>query len=449
MGPSIDQARIALASRSRVVACQAAFKSLTVDQWLAVPHPATGGQVLGATGAPIKTLSAARAVFSDVHLLSLISALGPNHCIDGWGFLARASSALVARDSHAARHFAYYAQLRGALSILAASGIGLFNGLNVFVDQAGTIQKLENSKETTSGAGTHGVVWPALDAWARIDVNAERFLSTITVHSIPILDCIRSIWPSRQASSIVAPLLTSWSLDLTLGTSHHTQRNISSYAPHQLNVVDGVFEDDLLFLAEMWDFLEPSSAAGFDKLDAHLLRQILLLLHEADNAPLTEAAKISVSESPIAKRYEELSPIVRQSVPLSFLLADSIGEARLFDLARADGSRPTSMLSRALLLLRAAIGFTRSNFLDAGLSADGTDLRPWLDPVAVGRGFAMSVSPPRLMADLWDEVGFAIDDFRAVVGENSVEPREFYVSEANGLPTVTQFERAGLWGLCP
>lgn len=446
---SIDAARIRLANRTQIVRYQGIFKARAASDWLPALHPATRGQVLRPDGTPIKKLSDARATFTNEQLVSLIAASGPNHCIDGWGFLARSTSSLVARDSHAARHFAYYAQLRGALSVLSASGIGVFNGLNVFADGAGNISKLENGNEKKSGTGTHGIVWPALDAWARIDANAEVFLSAITIHGVSILECIRAIWPSRQASSIVVPLLNSWSLDLTLGTSHHVQRNISSYAPHQLNNIDGTFRSDMDFLASIWELLEPSASLGFDQLDAYFLRQILQSLYESDNSQLPDTEQVSIIESPIAARYDELDSAVKQSVPLAFLISDrGIEEPSLFSLAHENGSKPTSMISRAVLLMRAATGFTRHNFVSAGLSIDGSDIRPWLNPVATGRGFSLSSSPPEMMANLWDEVKFAIEDFRDAVSAEDVEAMSFYANNDNGLPIVTQFERAGLWSLC-
>lgn len=450
MATTLDAARVSLASPDHIVGSQSAFSAKAVIDWLAAPHPAPGGQVLNSAGRPIRSLSVARQTLTDAELVSLIAASGPNHCLDGWGFLARSVSSLVARDSHAARHFAYYAQLRGALSILAASGIGIFNGLNLYVDADGAISKLENSRENKWGAGTHDIVWPALDAWARIDDNAERFLEALAVRGVPILESIQSIWPSRQASSIVAPIVKNWALDLPLGTAHHVQRNISSYAPHQLNQISGEFREDMNFLAQTWELLRPSSPLGFDELDVHFLRQTLQMLHEDDNLELELADRVDLVDSPIATRYEELDSAIKQSVPLAFLMADrSVNEPSVFMLARDDGSAPTSMISRAILLLRAATGFTNFVFSAAGMSVDGSDVRPWLDPLTAGRGFTMSNSPPDLMADLWDEVGFAVEDFKDVMSSDGIEPRKLYSTESNGLPVVTQLERAGLWSLCP
>jgi len=450
MNNALDPARVGLASPARIITSQSAFSAKVADDWLEASNPATGGQILNADGRPIKKLRDAREIFTDADLVSLIAASGPNHCLDGWGFLARSASSLVSRDSHAARHFAYYAQLRAALSILAASGIGIFNGLNLLSNVDGKILKLENDNENGSGLGTHSIVWPALDMWARNNANAETFLSAIAIRGVSLLECVRAIWPSRPAVSIVAPLIQGWALDLTLGTTHHVQRNISSYAPHQLNPIPGGFSDDMNFLAQTWELLRPSPPLGFDGLDAHFLRQTLQMLHEDDNSALAEEEAIALTDSPISSRYEELDAAIKQSIPLAFLLADrTVDEPNLFAFARDDGSTPASMISRAVLLLRAATGFTSSSFAAAGMAGDGSDVRPWLEPVVFGRGFANSAYPPEAMAGLWDEVGYAIEDFVGALSPGGAEPNELYVHEANGLPIVTQFERAALWSLCP
>ncbi|EAQ96681.2 hypothetical protein [Congregibacter litoralis] len=450
MTVNFDPCRVAQASSNQIANSQQSFRAKEVRDWLALPHPATGGQVLDTNGIPIKKLCDARSRFTENQLVTLIAAAGPNHCLDGWGFLARSASSLISRDSHAARHFAYYAQLRAALSILAASGIGIFNGLNFLTDSAGTILKLEDNRETKRGTGTHAVVWPALEIWASNDSNAEAFLSNVKVHGVPLLDSVRSIWPSRQASSIVAPLIHNWALDLTLGTQHHVQRNISSYAPHQLNQIDGDFKEDMGFIAQTWELLKPSSALGFDELDIHLLRNTLQMLHETDNAQVDAANAMPLGESAIASRFDELESTLKQAVSLEFLIANrSVDEPRIFTSARDNGSTSVSMISRAVLLLRAATSFTNATFAMGGRSVDGSDLRPWLDPVAVSRGFAAAASLPTQMSDLWDEVNYAVEDFQGVVSKNRMDAREFYNNAANGLPIVAQFERAALWSLCP
>ena len=68
------------------------------------------------------------------------------------------------------------------------------------------------------------------------------------------------------------------------------------------------------------------------------------------------------------------------------------------------------MVARALLLLRAATAFTISNFNDAGIRTGSGDLRAWIDPLAVARGFWKPAAPLGDPADLWADVKDALGD---------------------------------------
>ncbi len=61
------------------------------------------------------------------HLASYIAASSTIHCMDGWSYAARAVEAELSGDIDAARHLAYYAELRAAMSILAGAGVGVFH----------------------------------------------------------------------------------------------------------------------------------------------------------------------------------------------------------------------------------------------------------------------------------------------------------------------------------
>ncbi len=53
------------------------------------------------------------AAIDDASLAEYIAASAPLHCADGWSFLGRALTCHAHGDGDAARHFAYYAELRG------------------------------------------------------------------------------------------------------------------------------------------------------------------------------------------------------------------------------------------------------------------------------------------------------------------------------------------------
>ena len=63
-------------------------------------------------------------------LAEYVAASSILHCADGWSYLGRAMAAQLRGDIGAARHLAYYGELRGAISLLAAQGIGIFSGIH-------------------------------------------------------------------------------------------------------------------------------------------------------------------------------------------------------------------------------------------------------------------------------------------------------------------------------
>ena len=451
MASPLVNSQIASASSTAILATISTFGQKPVRNWLPQAHPARTGQVIEpGTDKTIRKVRKARQHLTEAQMTELVAACGPNHCMDGWGYLSRSVSALVARDGHSAKHMAYYAQLRAAMSILAISGVGIFNCLNICVDANGAIHKLEDNTENQSGRNTHSIVWPALDAWLRIDANAARFLTAITLHGSNLKDALDSIWPNRQPASIVVPLINAWALDLDIASRHHEQRNISSYSPHDLNEIPCSFQDEMDFLSEMWNALEPSVPNGFVQLDNHMLRRMFQMVHQQDNSAMAPADRVLLANSSVASRYGELEPTLQQAVPVAFLLDESGAvEPQIFQLASTDGSTPRAMISRAVLLLRAATAMNVLTLNEAGFSQDRTEIRPWLDPLLIHRGIVAAGELPDRMADLWDSTRFAVEDFQTSLADCSYEPHDFFAANLNGTPDVTQLERAAMWGICP
>lgn len=451
MADPLVNSQIGLANPISIVSEITTFGSKAIRNWLPLGHPARNCQIMDpATNRGIRRLDQARQQLTDAQMISLVSACGPNHCLDGWSYLSRSVSALVARDGHSAKHMAYYAQLRAAMSMLAVSGVGIFNGLNICVDANGAVHKLEDNRENKGGHNTHSIVWPALDAWLRIDTNAARFLSAIKLHGSNLKDALDSIWPNRQPVSIVVPMIDAWAFDLNVATQHHEQRNISSYTPHDLNEIPCSFQDEMDFLSETWNALEPSMPSGFTQLDNHLLRRMFQMVHQQDNSVLDPEDRVPLANSSVVTRYSELEPALQQAVPQPFLVDEAgASEPQIFQLASTDGSTPRAMISRAVLLLRAATALNVLTLNEAGFSQHGTEIRPWIDPLLVHRGIVAADALPDRMADLWDSTKFAVEDFQASLAACSYDPQAFFTANDNGTPAVTQLERAAMWGICP
>ena len=125
---------LATADRSHVIAFLETIADKTPVYWLPGDHPAKLGQL----PRQWPTVNA----IPHQQRIEAIAISAPLHCVDGWSYASRAIASLLAGDGHAARHLAYYAQLRAGLSLLANLGVGIFNRINFVAKADGTTERL-------------------------------------------------------------------------------------------------------------------------------------------------------------------------------------------------------------------------------------------------------------------------------------------------------------------
>lgn len=154
-----DEAKLRLVDRAPIVNALQSLDLESTNSWLPATHPAKFG--IGPDHAPSKSYA-----ISAPALAEYLAVAAPTHCADGWGYLSRGFHSYLIGDPHSAWHFAYYAELRAAQSILSASGCGAFNNWNCCLDAAGNIQAL--SKQPT-----HVMVWLALEYLASKSPSAS------------------------------------------------------------------------------------------------------------------------------------------------------------------------------------------------------------------------------------------------------------------------------------
>jgi hypothetical protein len=378
--------------------------------------------------------------------IQVVAAAAPNHCMDGWSYVARAFSALLAGDAHAARHLSYYAQLRAAMSMLANLGIGIFNGINYAIDSSGNTFRIDtpHNGARALGMGTHDIVWQALKAWSENAATARVFLDLVKVRGSSLRDCIEAIWPGASMLAAAGLLVESWGLDLRRGGEEHVDRNVSSYNPHSLNQIITTPAESLRFISSSWKLFEPSSSSSFDNLDKFLLRSVLQRQHRA------VYANSRYSEGAMSAQYEHLPDLVKGLASKQFILGqlepknpELIRRAR----QRSSPAQPTEMLARALLLLRAATAFTHASFVDAGIDSLAGEMRPWLDGVASERGFWAPTKPLAEPTDLWADIELALLDFDASIIPQPTSWNDWMARDAKGLPVMAEAERIGVWSL--
>lgn len=431
MAATVDAAIVVAADHRQLFASLARMRGQSPDRWL----PPSAAKVVPRSWSAVRRSR-------DQDIIDCVAVSAPSHCVDGWGYASRAISALLCGDVHAARHLAYYAQLRAAMSILANLGIGIFNQINLAISTTGSIVRIDPdpTRSTERGLGTHKAVWETLEKWST-SASAGKFLELVRLKGTTLDQCLDALWPGYSATSVVAPLIEAWGLDLRRGSDDHISRNVSSYEPQAIHPLNCSITQSIDFLSKMWRALEPSGAGGFDQLDRFLLRNMFWRQHQviSSGIPLDQGA--------MGKEYDKLPAVIRSLTPKQFLLGkiqqqdhDLIVKAR----SRSRQTTPIEMLARATLLLRIATAFSHTNLAIAGIGFTHGDLRPWLDKLAIDRGFWTGATPLAEPIDLWADISNALDSIDAV----APKPIELHSWQPALWPAgvvITQAERAGVW----
>lgn len=407
-----DQVAIELASSSEMIAVLGEY-SAAQPPWLPAAHPFPQGSL------------PARFDFNGIsqrQLTELIAVRGPLHCSDGWGYLSKAFGALFLGDRHAARHLAYYAELRAALSILASQGIGIFNGTNCVIDHAGNRHDLVNG-------GTHEICWMALDHWAKVPGSFEKIASAININGANLFEALTAFFPGSSGTSLGHGLIKSWGVDLSAATNDRDARNFSSYTPNDLSPMGGPPALDLDFIGSVWRSFQPSAFV----LERHLLRLIL-------ETEMTNTGATSLSST----AYANLDPRIAALVSEDFLFrADDADEHPVMRAADTTQTSAEAMLARGAILLRIATSLAQDNLAKAGVGIEV--LQPWWSPLGLERGLWSHPAEPDDMSALWMEVEDALE----AASQAEQTSRHGWHGELPGSTLrLFQTERIALWNLC-
>lgn len=357
-------------------------------------------------------------------MLEVIAVRGPLHAMDGWSYLGRAFAALLAGQAHAARHLSYYAELRAALSILASSGIGIFNRRNAIVDTTGTVHIL-------SDFSTHDMAWLALAEWSSSASSLERLIAPIQLAGASLIDPFREFFPA-DVSTAAGRLMTEWGFDLQQGSTDRNERNWSSYQPTALGPIVTTPAKDSAFLRMFWNACRPNGV----ELERHLLRILLE----------TEARAHGLELSDYAHAYDRLQDSAKSVAPFDFLtrVEEPIDHDFLVQLSiRTSPAPPYAMMCRAGLLLRLATGMAEENLCAAGVQPVH-HFNDWWQDFGASHGLWRPGLPPTTSAELWDDIDLALEECAtAPTGHR----HEWVSALAGNAMRVCETERAALWGL--
>lgn len=372
-----EETTLLLADRTSIVQAMTSFSFPATGAWLPGAHAAIAGIERDHRPGGAQAIAGAS-------LSEYLAAAAPTHCADGWSYLSRALHSYLMGDAHSSWHFAYYAELRAAQSILSASGCGAFNTWNCVVDANGVIHSLGRHP-------THEMVWLALGFLIKSSTNASAAIAAATrIFGESVPDIVQYAYPGVSAATTSSGWISDWLFDLEVGAEDKGFRNRCSYSPHVLTPHRANVQESMELVTSLWQVLEPSPGAAFLQLDKHIVRSALrkeasdsLRLHgEVD--PIAG----NVLEAELRAAYERLigaAPVL-QSIPIDFLANPQEADHPLLQHAQDYSNSPATprpALARASLLLRVATGMTQNLLRDAGQEHQ---LEFWLDGLAELQG---------------------------------------------------------------
>ena len=375
-------------------------------------------------------------------LSQYIAASAVLHCADGWSFLGRALSCHACGDSDIARHLGYYAELRAAMSILAAEGIGIFHNDHCVIGA-------NNNQQFVSGPNTHMMAWLALKTWANGADSAEILADIIRPNGLPLKQWLDAFNATSQLRPLGETWLTSWGFDLQRLFDDRVARNEASYRPTRLNGPRSLSgSDSARLMCDLWLQCEPRSLSPFATLDNHLLRLSLdeayfMITHKKPHEDMTDfRTRIGgmLGRMSVGAHWESF--LTRKSDPSNPMIID---EAKKQD-STARPRHHVQVISRATLLLRVATGMSARLLRSSGFTKD--DLKFWWKKFGDDHGLWHPASAIDDFGDLWADVATSIENARQWdPGNQNKSIQSWLEEESKTAWSLSGCERIALWGL--
>lgn len=368
-------------------------------------------------------------------LVKYIAASAPLHAADCTRYIGKALLCASLNDIHAARHFAYYAELRAAMSILACAGIGVFGRLHAIVTS-------QTKVDFVKGRPTHEFVWLAFAQWAG-SLHATRTIEgAVEIAGKSLGDIVEATKSGFSASGTIAGWMHDWGMDLAFLAADQDRRNESTYRPTEMEPVEQcALSTTLSFIEDFWALFDPSQLTRFAALDEHLARFALetVLSRPSRGITLSDYLSIMLSMGLTPSTYPRIEAVLTRSGAFT-------DDSAIFAYAKKkpvhdDSTLHLGMISRAALLCRLAIGSVVDFVTSAGVPR--TELDFWLDEFALNAGVWTS-RPPDLQ-DLWLDVEAALTNLSGA--STTISQQTWSATHAQDILVLGEFERVAAWGI--
>ncbi len=335
-------------------------------------------------------------------LAEYIAASIPLHCIDGWSFLGKAIISHATGDAGACKHFAYYAQLRAVMSLLASDGIGVFDNKHFSIIRAnGRTSDLYGPVKNR----THLLVRNQFTDWISHPDSGRLFQQIIRPQGIPL-----EIWFSEISASPLNYLandwLQHWGYDIrTLGMDQ-SARNQASYRPSGLSndltyKNAGQIKTSMEIVENIWRMCLASGNGTFvadvfllrKSWEKHVGRQL------TQNEVSQTLENLGINDPEQSNLNQVFSRRLQQHDPMLIVEANKKGKT-------SDSDYHIQMMGRATLLLRLATGAGMKLIRDTHITKG--DLKFWWQTLGENYGL-WEPGQEDPISDMWTEVEAALE----------------------------------------
>lgn len=381
-----------------------------------------------------------RKSFRHDHCAQFIAALVFLHLYDGWNYLEGAFASLMRNDKATAGHLAYYAELRAAMSFLAANGVLTVNGRNYILTENGNVKRLRGRKPT------HSAVWDYLKEVSVFSTASDRLYvdNLVCPCRIELSEWIREFTGSTAGCrSVFSSYVVGWGDDIKRFKKDRELRNMFSYTPSLLNSGSSLPVGDLCNIAsEFWDFFVPQTNGRFDDIDKYILRRALWDIKKINNINDADfGAKIS-------RMLGNLSLSAGERTSLANLLTQPqttkpciLDKYKALDVNSGDVAH-LGIFIRASFLLRVATAACLSYCRQSSMGR--ATFKPWIDDLFVNKGWGAVGDVPSSLTDMRVDIDDAVSN---IFGGLSLPYDQFIKKHSRDVDMLSRATYIMLWGL--
>jgi hypothetical protein len=378
------------------------------------------------------------------NMADYVSASAPAHVIDGWSFLGRAVESALRGDTYSTIQFGYYAELRAAMGLLAAEGIGILARWHAVLDKGGMCEVFPPNPKANPkkrpNANTHWIVWPILQYWSTLQRAADSIDDIIAPSSICLSEWLSATGAAGKARAVAQRWLSTWGIDLAVLTDDHDKRNLASYRPSEFRRAQRLDADEVAeFVEQLWRMFEPSSSPRFPTIERLLVRAAVRT-GGSGKPNAADLQKLGLSPSEAAKWAAFLSAM---DDPKPFSLA---GESSRIEDPRCH----LQVVSRAALLLFVATSMARRLLVNAAYTSNATAF--WWIRHGEDRGLWSVGAAPTNPLDSWADILVALEkseEWRLNNASLKASLCNWRQQQAGSLEAFGGFDMVSIWGLLP